>query len=130
MDTFYLILSFVLAVLAHVVIGMTWYSPIMFGNIWTDEMDMNKIEGKSKGIVLSLAVAIIQALLLNIFISTPYVTSILRALFVCILLWTGFMLTTQMLDLAWNGKKFKVFLIDASHQLISILAMGTILYYM
>lgn len=125
-----IILPISLATILNIVIGMLWYSPLLFGKIWAKEknIDMNKAEGQTRGMIISFIVGILQASALLVFMKMPRVITIFNALFVCILLWGGFMLTTQLIDLAWGGKKFKVFLIDSFHQLTSLIITGTLIF--
>lgn len=126
-----LIVSILVAVAANVVIGMLWYSPLLFGKVWAQEngIDMENGPDKTRGTLITVTSAILKSIVLAIIISLPNIVSYLDVFWVCILVWIGFVVTVHMLELAWAGKKIKVFIVDVCHELISTLAMATALFY-
>jgi hypothetical protein len=118
------------AVLVKMGLGALWYSPILFGKLW---MKLNNyteedLSGQGKGMIIELAGSIVFVTVLNIFILMPRVISIGHAIFVGLLIWIGFMVTTQIHSLVWQEKSFKLFLLDCGHQLAVTMSSVTILF--
>jgi hypothetical protein len=126
-----LVVSIVAAVITNVIIGMLWFSPALFGKVWAKENGIEMENGldRARGTLITIISALIKVIVLIIFISMPRVKSFLDVLLVCVLIWLGFIVTVHMLELAWAGKKLKVFLIDIGHELVSTIAMATALFY-
>ncbi len=124
-------LAVVVAALASFFVGMLWYSPLLFGKVWMKLMNINekKMKGaKKKGMVGTLITAfvtsLVTAFVLNYFIQGFSLTT---GLLSTLLVWLGFFATTSLGMVLWENKPVSLYLIKASHELVSLLAMALVL---
>ncbi|PJZ67450.1 DUF1761 domain-containing protein [Leptospira wolffii] len=127
------------SVLATMVIGFLWYGPI-FGKIWVKEMGLENMEPNTKQMMKSMALGIVGAFL------TAYVLS--HSIFVwkpsswhlegdgpawkygaygAFYVWLGFFVPLLFNSIAWEGKSWRLFFVNASHNLVSLMVTGIIL---
>lgn len=124
----------ILAVIAYIILGMFWYSPVLFGNVWmkvtgvnpekTDKEKMNLIYG------ISALAALITASVLDYLQLQFDVQSISQAFFLGFVLWFGFTFTSTMVNNMYQGKQKALTIIDAGYQLTTVLVMSIILYFL
>jgi hypothetical protein len=130
------IVSVVAAATINMIIGFSWYSPYVLGKPWMKLMgftekamtELQKSMGPLYG--LSFLGAIIQAAVITVILKLTLANTLEDALLISGAVWLGFVAVTQLTDALFNGKKFSPHLlaINTSYQLISILAMTTVLY--
>ncbi len=116
------------------IIGGLWYGPL-FGKPWLKLLgwSQEKIDGmKKKGgmgkayamqFVNSFVMAYVLAHVLE-FAKTDSLVMGLQGAFWC---WLGFIATTFMGKVLWEGKPWKLYFIDTGHYLVNLLVMGAIL---
>ena len=118
------------------VLGFLWYGPVL-GAVWRKEMgftmdDMNKMM-LSPGVAYGLMAvgALIMAYVLAVTLSISSVAfgglELAMALQGGFWLWLGFVATTQLGVVLWEGKSWKLFLINTSYSLVSVLVMSAII---
>ncbi len=125
-------LAVLIATIASMVVGMLWYSPLLFGNIWMNLMKINpKDMGKDKGIGKNYFAAFISTLIMSFilanFIDYAGAITVLDALVIGFMIWIGFIATVLLGGILWEGKPVKLFLINMAHYLAAILVMSIIL---
>ena len=114
-------------------IGMIWYSPVLFGNIWMKLMkinpkDINKTKnGMGKYYLTAFIATLLFAYVLALFIKFLAITTLLDGLQVGFLIWLGFVITIAINSVLWEGKPFEVYLINIAQQLVVFLAVSSIL---
>jgi hypothetical protein len=120
------------SVMAYVVIGLLWYSPILFGKTWTK---LTGISRKTltddrkkmwKTVGMFLGSAFVMALVYEMLSKTIMPITITDSLIVSTLVWLGLIGTTQLTDTILTGKPWKLFLINAGFQLTVLTMMGVI----
>jgi len=127
-------LAVLVATLAVFIIGWLWYSPMLFGNLWlrlskVSQKDITKAKNKGmthliiSGFIATLVTALVFEYLLDMFGITDMYTGILLSL----LLWIGFLVTSMLNSVLWEGKPFSVYVINIFHQLVCMIVMGAIL---
>lgn len=124
----------ILAVISYIIIGMFWYSPVLFGTVWmkvtgvkpekTDKEKMNMLYG------LSAFSALITATILEYLQIEFDVQSLAQALFLGFVLWLGFTFTSTMVNNMFQGKKKAVTIIDSGYHLTTVMVMSVILYFL
>jgi hypothetical protein len=128
-------LAVFLAALAGTVIGILWYSPLVFGNSWARLVGISEkeIELKGKGEMVLLyfinfIATLVIALVLSIFIrvSGNY-GDFISGMLVGIILWFGFVATVEAGKVLWESKPFGLYLINALYYLTSFAVMGGII---
>jgi hypothetical protein len=129
-------LAAIAAALSTMVVGFLWYSPILFAKPWMREMgydpndkakteEMKKKAGPAYG--ASLIAAFVSALTLALFFALMHVDNLHHGLEVAFHVWLGFVATVQLTSVLFMGQSMKLFAINTGYQLVSYLAMGTIL---
>ncbi len=124
------------AVVASMLIGYLWYSPMLFGKPWMKLMGISKedMKGAKKGMTkmytLSAVAAFVTAYVLfhvsvmsqKSFGYSPLDAGLSSAFWV----WLGFVAPVQFTDVLFGGKKFHLFAINTGYQLASLLVMGVV----
>jgi hypothetical protein len=127
-------MGLVVAVIAAMAIGSVWYSKILFGKQWMEytklkEKDMKGAgAGKAYGIMFVMAAVTAIVLLRFLVITNPQ--NIGEALKVGGWIWLGFIAAYVIGGAAFEKRPWGLVVINLSNQLITILAMSAILYYM
>ena len=126
-------LAVLVSAAAGFVIGMLWYS-VLFGKAWMklSGMDKKKIEkerkkGMAKSYAAGFAVLVVMAFVLAHFVDMAEATTVLEGAQAGFWAWLGFVATIMLNKVLWEGKPFKLYLLDAAHYLVVLLAMGSIL---
>ena len=121
---------------ATMIIGLLWYSPLLFAGSWMrlmgyDPGDKPKIAavqksaGKLYGITF-LATAL-SAIVLAKIIDFTSVNSVFYGMKVGFAIWLGLVATVQLTGAMFGKQPTKLFLINTGYQLVCYLAMGAIL---
>lgn len=115
-------------------IGMAWYSPVLFGNLWLKESGRTAADieaAKKKGMGLTMLIALINALILSYvvahFVDLMGATLFVDALSLGFWAWLGYVMTVQIHAVLWEGRSWKFFLINTTNALVSILAVTLVL---
>lgn len=113
-------------------IGMVWYSPMLFGNTWMKLSGMNdkKIKAGKHKVMMSmaggLATALLTSFVLAHFVDYAGATTVLGGAMAGFWAWLGFVVTTQVGGVLWEGKPFKLFLLNAAQSLVALAVIGVI----
>ena len=129
-------LAVIVAAIVSFVIGMAWYSPPVFGKVWMKANNFNEKymkekhkKGMAKGLVGSIIGALIMGFVLSVSIHLTQATTITSALLIGGFLWLGFIVTSSLNKVLWEGKPVKLYLVDVLHHLVVILVMSAIFVY-
>lgn len=126
-------LSLFAAALAHVVVGMGWYHPRIFGSMWTSLVNLSPaaVEELRKNLVKSMGLGFIAA------VAIAYVFSHLAiawgvydwagAVELAFWMWLGLIVPVLMGPVLWEGKPWKLFFINAGYWVTSLIIMALIL---
>jgi len=125
------IVALVAAVVVNVVLGMLWYSPLLFGKPW---MKLRGIDEDNQpearcGYVVSMTGAVVLGLALLMFYRLMGIESPGAAAAVALMAWIGFVLPAKSLDTAWGGGSWKLFAIDAGWLLVQFVAIGLVMWF-
>jgi hypothetical protein len=83
----------------------------------------------TKGIIGGFIGSLIMGVVLSVAISLTQATTITTGLLIGFFLWLGFVATTSLNKVLWEGKPVKLYLVDVLHYLVVILAMVVIFVY-
>jgi len=129
-------LAVILAAVSSMVVGMVWYLPSVFGNAWMKmtgvKMDKGDTGAKmawkfGSTFVASLLTAYVLAhvaFLSNSFFANSFLMDALTTGF---WLWLGFTAARIYVHDAFEGRRKKLFAINAAHELVTILMMALII---
>ncbi len=130
-------LAVVLAAVANMVLGFVWYGPL-FGKQWMAwsgftkaDMDSAKKKGmgKSYGLMAlgSLVMAYVLAHSLVFAASYLKVNGIPAGLMAGFWSWLGFVAPVTLGTVLWDGKPWKLWILNNAYYLVALLLMGSIL---
>lgn len=135
-------LAIAVAVIAHFILGFIWYTPL-FGKIWAKENGFNR-EGEvpkgalAKGMILNLIGNFLMAWVFahNLAVwnpvtwglpAVPEMTPVGMAFAGAIFTWLGFFVPLTLNSIAWEMKSWKLFFINTSYHLLSLIMVAQIL---
>lgn len=122
----------VVAALGSWIIGMLWYSPMLFGNTWVklSQIDPKKIDMKNEmpkiagiGLLSAFVSAAVLGLLLDMTVSTTVVESMALGFWV----WLGFSATTLINGVLYEKKPWSLYIINSGYLFTAYIAMSAIL---
>ncbi len=128
-------LAILVATIASMVIGMTWYSETLFGKQWIKCMGWTPKEvsrGKkecnmTKTMFFAFVSTFIGAYVLALIVQYAAAVTVADAIQIGAMVWLGFMMPLAMSGVLWEGRSWKLFMINAGHTLTSTLVMSVIL---
>ena len=121
--------------IAAMVVGFVWYNPKVFGTAW---MRMSGITpeiadaGKKKMPFMAffgLLVAIIMAYVMAHFGVAWGVFDWISAIELAFWLWLGFIVPPMLGIVLWEGKSFKLYVLNVSYWLVAMIAMALVLSF-
>lgn len=112
-------------------IGMLWYSPAVFGNIWLKESGITPNEADKKN-MWWLMLANLVASLITIFVLARLAeltssTTVASVLALAVVVWIGFIAMIAITAVIWEKKPLKVYFINVGYWLVALLISGVIL---
>ena len=127
-----------LAVLVAAIVGFfagfLWYSDALFGKTWRglmgiDEKKMKQAQKKGMGKQISIGflATLLTAYILAHFVWYVQAKTIAEGIVLGLWLWLGFFATTQLGMVLWEGRPFKLYVINTMHYLVMLAVMGAIL---
>ncbi len=129
-------LPVLLAGLANVIIGFIWYNPKVFGDAWITMSGLDR-EAMAKNTkmmplmaLIGLVTSIVMAYVLAHFYIAWGVWDWIGAAELSFWIWLGFVMPPALGVFLWEGKSFKLVLINAGFWFVSMIAMGVILISM
>ena len=120
------LLAVLVAGVVHIVLGLLWFQPKVFGNAWT------KLTGRDMkpatrwmpaGIVGHLLMSFVLAVIVKLANATTALDGALVGILVCL----GFVATMLVGELIWEKIPFKLFVVRAGNQLVGFAISGIIL---
>ncbi len=124
----------IVAALVSMILGMLWYSPGMFGNVWMrlsklskKDIDAEKSKGMGGRYFLGFVGAFIMSFVLAHFVDYAEATTFSGGLQAGGWIWLGFIATTMLGMVLWEGKSWKLYCINSGYYLVSLLINGGIL---
>jgi hypothetical protein len=128
--------AILLSGVASQVLGMLWYSPLLFGKVWAKEMGYVKMTPAKKkkmqkeaipGYIATFIGSMIMAFVLLHLLQHLHVNSIHGVLRTVVWSWLGFTATAMAAGQFFGQRSWKLFLIDSLYQLATFVVAGLIL---
>jgi hypothetical protein len=120
------LLAVLVAGVAHMVTGLVWFTPRLFGHAWAEDTGRDLVPDRRwllAGVVGHQVVALTLAVVVNL----AHATTALEGVAVAALLWLGFVVTLEVGELIWERIPFRLFLIRAGNHLVALGVAGIIL---
>ena len=122
--------AIIVAAIVYMALGALWYSKWMFKTKYLNLTKQTPVETKgyaSWAMSWATVTAVIMAYVLALTINTFQMKTAANGAIVAAIMWAGFTLTTLAHGYLWYKKPLGLFLIEASHYLISMIVMGAII---
>ena len=126
--------AILVSAVASFILGYLWYSPLLFGKPWMKMMGFthqSMEEAKKKGMVKlylgNFIATLIMVYILSHFVDYAQAKTITDGLQLGLWVWLGFIATLLFGSLLWEGKPFKLFLINSGYRLVELLIVASIL---
>lgn len=127
----------ILAILAcgilFMIVGALWYSSLLFGKPWMKAMGKSQEEirdmqrGVWKSYIVSLLGALVMAFVLAHVIGYVEADTALEGARTGLWMWVGFVITTSLGGILFEGRPKPLYYIYNGYQLVSLVLMGIIL---
>ena len=125
--------AIVVAAIASIAIMAIWYG-LLFGKKWMALQGITEQPPKNKMIksyvIATVASLVMSYVLANALAFAAYyldISGLPSGLMSGFFNWLGFIAPVTLGPVLWQGKSWKIWLIDAGYYLVALLAMGTIL---
>jgi hypothetical protein len=130
-------IAIILLTFVHILIGYFWYSPFLFGNAWLDSIGMKKEDSKkmhnkymAKKMILALIVGFVLInMLAQSIAGVSEIDSVYESIELGFWLWLGFIATTMMATVLWEGKPWRYYWTNSLYWLVSMIVSSIILFY-
>jgi hypothetical protein len=130
------LLAVVFSAIATMIIGFAWYSPMLFGKIWTRDMRISsqllrsaRGRGLSAAYLLSFFTSLVMAYTLSALFKLVGILTLSQALQVTLLLWLGLVVTVKTTEALYSGKPVRLYFIDIIYELTSLTVTTLIIFF-
>lgn len=127
-------LSIILGAVAVFIFGALWYT-VLAGKLWERLMDFSestkermKNKGMAKPMFLNFALNLIVATSVYILLSRLFVFSLGDLLKVVFIIWLGFNLPTYVNQALWEGKSWKLVLLNSVYGILYFTIVASVIY--
>jgi hypothetical protein len=124
----------IVATLVHFLLGGLWYSPLLFANKfiqlinWTPEkLQQMQSQSHAKELAIAFVMSFLLVYILAHFVQYTKATNAMGGIQTAFWLWLGFVVTTQLPTVLFEGRSFGLFLINVSYQFVGCALAGVIL---
>ena len=120
------LLAVIVAGVAHMVTGIIWFRPQLFGRAWTEDTGKDLVPARQwliAGVVGHQVIALALAVIVNL----AGATTAAGGIAVAALVWLGFVVTLEVGELIWEKIPVRLFLIRAGNHLVALSIAGAIL---
>jgi hypothetical protein len=119
-----------IAAVLNMLVGFLWYSKWLFANEWMKHHKITENDLKKMGascMLWGFIVSLVIAYFIALFEGKLGIANVTDGMFFGFCIWLGFVATTQISGVIWNKQPLKMFLIDTSCKLVSLLVMGGVI---
>jgi hypothetical protein len=127
----------IVSALAIMILGMVWYSPLLFGKKWmqlvgmTSEMTAEAKKAARTSYLISTIVSLLMSYVLGLFIKNMFTVTLGQSILVAFFAWLGFAATSMSNEYLYavKQKPWSLYAINAGYQLGSLLIASIILFF-
>ncbi len=119
--------------IASMVIGGIWYGPL-FGKIWVplsgltpEKLQAQKAKGVGKMYAINFAASLVMMYVLAHFVSVWNPEGIAGAFQLAFWIWLGFQTTVMIGSVLWEGKPWRLYILNIAYQLVTLFVAAMIL---
>lgn len=120
----------VVAAVANIVIGMIWYSPVLFGPTWQKKVGLKDVDMRKRrgpAMVGMILLALLMSYILAHVVSYAQSNTVWQGAETGLWIWLGFVLPVMLMSVIFTGRGKKLFAINAGNMLLTLIVMGAIL---
>jgi hypothetical protein len=118
--------AILVAGIVHMVIGLIWFQPGIFGNTWV-KLTGGSLNPAVRWVPAGALGHLVMSLILAVIIKLAGATTFLNGALIGILICIAFVATLEVGELIWEKIPFKLFLLRVGNQLIGFIVSGGIL---
>jgi len=119
------------AAILCMIIGFVWYMPSVFGKVWMKESGITKksMSGSAAktAFAKSFVATLVMVYILSQLESLALVAGVAEGASMGVLVWLGFVATTLVNSVLFEGKSWTLYFINSGYQLVCLLLAGIIL---
>ncbi|HLD12955.1 MAG TPA: DUF1761 domain-containing protein [Candidatus Nanoarchaeia archaeon] len=124
-------LAILLAAIVSMILGCIWYAPSVFGTQWMKLAGINPKQAKKGSMapkmVIAFIASIVTAYVLARIAGIMGATTFSDALNLAFWVWLGFVGTTSLGSVLWEGKPTQLWWLNNAHNFINLLLAATII---
>ena len=120
------LLAVLIAGIVHIVLGLVWFQPKLFGNAWV-KLSGKEMKPATQWIPAGMIAHLFMTLVLAVIVKLSGITTALQGAVVGILVCLGFVATLLAGELVWEKIPFRLYLIRVANQLVGFAIAGIIL---
>ena len=120
--------------IVSMIIGGLWYSPVLFGKLWMKlsnisekQIEEAKKKGMAKSYVIMFVSTLVMGYILAHFVGYVQAKTVTDAFMLALWTWLGFIVTVLISSVLWEGKSYKLYLLNIFHYLVTLVVMSIIL---
>ena len=123
------IFAVIVIAIIYWILGATWYSKILFGNMWMESIGKTEddLEMKPISFIGSAITSFIMPLFLGILLELIGTINLINGILVGLVVWFGFIATFGLYDVLYQDKNVKTYIIDILYHFVGLLIAGIIL---
>ena len=120
------------AAIAAFAVGALWYGPL-FGKQWmklsgiTPQKMKSSKKSPAKSMGIGFVLTVVTATILACVLAHVQAGTMAEALQIAFVIWLGFPMPVEAGSVIWEGKPFKLLVLNSLHSLVSLLIMAAII---
>jgi hypothetical protein len=111
---------------AHMLVGLAWFSPMLFGAAWAEDTGKDPVPA-TRWLPAGLVGHQVIALALAVIVRLAGATTVAGGIAVAILVWLGFVVTLEVGELIWEKIPVRLFLSRVGNHFVALGVAGVIL---
>jgi len=122
------LLALVAGTVAHMGIGMAWFSPMLFGDHWLalTKIKRGSLKMDERHIIGSALIGATLTLVLGYLLSALGATTCLEAIKFALILWIGFVATTHFSPVLWEKRPLALYALCSAYWAVDLLVISCI----
>lgn len=121
------VIAVILAAVASMVVGMLLFSPFAFGKTWMRLTGLTEEMMRKRSPLIPLVGSFLSALVLAFVLSQVETPTFFLTLVTTVWLWIAFSLCLRLPHTLSEGRSWKLFLLYAAYDLLTVLVMRTVI---
>lgn len=128
-------IAVLIATAINMVVGTLWYSPVLFGNVFTKALGKSDEElkamkrGVAKMYIFALAGALISSYVLGLMITMTNARTIADVVQLSFWLWLGFVVTTGLLGVVFENRNKTLYMLQSGYYLVVFILAGLVFLF-